>query len=573
MRFFFWVAAGAIGILVIGGIAFFTLGSGGTSQGLQITFSTPVRVLIGTPFEVKITVKNNSRNILRKAKLSLELPKEIAFVSDGVDRRIEARELGDLGVQGSTEGTFTIVAAAGENSIKEIKAVVSYLPTEGDSRFERNAVTNIEVGGSSIAMDLSMPQKVFGGEEFEVKLSYQNVSEGDVEDVRLRFEFPPTFQYKSASLEPAAGGASTWELGDLRQRSEGSIIIRGSLSGPEKTLYEFKGHLEKRLGGRTYAISEKSGQIEILESPLALSITANGSPYSLARRGANISYAIKYTNNTEVGLRDVIIKARIIGEMVDLQEIRSKGVFRSIDNTIIWTAANEPGLDVLLPNSTGEVSLSVGLRDTYPIERLSDKHFVVRLEAEIESPTVPPFVNAERTVGVAQLTTKVVGDFAFDQKAYFRDAASGILNKGPFPPKADNPTQFTVHWQVKNYSNDLRDLEVRAFLGGNVRFTGEVKSTNGILPSYNNRTQEIVWSVPDVPATKGILDAPLETIFQVELTPSTNQINTSPILVRSTEALAVDAFTGVALERKVDQVTTKLPDDSTVSSGEGAVIP
>ena len=60
-----------------------------------------------------------------------------------------------------------------------------------------------------------------------------------------------------------------------------------------------------------------------------------------------------------------------------------------------------------------------------------------------------------QTVGLADLETKVAGLVKIESKAYFRDADSGIANSGPWPPKANQATQYTVHWRITNYATDI----------------------------------------------------------------------------------------------------------------------
>jgi hypothetical protein len=192
----------------------------------------------------------------------------------------------------------------------------------------------------------------------------------------------------------------------------------------------------------------------------------------------------------------------------------------------------------------------------------------------VESPTVPPFIAAPRTVGVAKTETKVIGNFNFESKGYYNEPTAGIENTGPYPPKVNQPTQFTIHWIVKTYNTDVRDIEASSFLGGNVRFTGVIKTNaSTTMPEYNNRTQEISWHIPFAEAAGGILREPIEAVFQVEITPSTTQINSAPVLVNEIKARAIDDFTGTAFERKVRAVTTRVSDDTSLGNHDGRVVP
>ena len=203
---------------------------------------------------------------------------------------------------------------------------------------------------------------------------------------------------------------------------------------------------------------------------------------------------------------------------------------------------------------------------------MSDKNFTLKAKATIESPTVPSFVQATKTFSLASLETKVAGQVFIDTKAYFRDAASGIVNKGPFPPRINQPTQYTIHWLITNYATDIQNVTLKAFLGPNVKFTGVVKSSAGTsVPLYNDRTQEMTWTLAKVPATAGVISKPIEAIFQVSATPSSSDLGTFMPLVQETSLTAVDEFTNLELTGNDLPVTTQLPDDTTVISGQGIV--
>jgi hypothetical protein len=127
---------------------------------------------------------------------------------------------------------------------------------------------------------------------------------------------------------------------------------------------------------------------------------------------------------------------------------------------------------------------------------------------------------------------------------------------------------------LKNYATDAETVSVRAFLGPNVRFTGQSKTSvaGGTAPVYNERTQEVTWEIGKIPANRGILSPAYEAVFQIELTPSLDQAQTSPILIRESKLTYLDAFTGESLTGTDTDITTQLPDDRTVADEQKRVM-
>lgn len=541
-----------------------------TARGLDLQISAPAQTLLGVPFAVTINVSNSATNVLQDVQLSLTLPEGLVFLGQPQDKIVEFRNLGNLGAGSLVKEEFQVMAIADEDVVRRLEANVSFVPFAVASRFEKEATADIAMRGSGIALDLTAPPKVFSGEDFELNISYRNISDADFRNLKLRITYPPTFSFRSATIKPDFGN-NEWNLGDLRSGSEMAFTINGNVLGPAESFFEFTATIESEFLGQSYTISGKSLSIQIEPSPVNLDITVNRQVDYIAGLGENLEYVLIYTNNTNIGLRDVVIRAWPIGEMFDISTLSTSGFLRAADNAVVWNAANTPGLAVVPAGSSGQVSFKIKTKSSYPIRRLSDKNFVLKIRAEIESPTVPEFVAAERTLSMTSLESKVRGAAAIDAQAFFRDAASGILNRGPFPPKVGQPTQFTIHWKITNFSTDVSNVEVRSFLGGNVRFTGVVKSNINTTPTFNERTQEVLWLIDKIPATTGIITNPVEAIFQVEATPSSGDLNNLLTLLQRTELRAVDDFTGLEIFVTDSSLLSDLPDDPTTTPQQGVV--
>ena len=541
-------------------------------KGLNIDLIVPAEINVGIPFNLEVDISNDSKNILKEAQLMIELPEDMVFLGSSPDKTVDSKNLGNLGVGSLTQESYRLLSLAGENTIKEIKATVTYLPAALGSRFEKSSAVTFSVLESSLTLDMSLPQKVFSGEEFEVTVSYKNNTGQDLNNLKLKAVYPPAFTFRAAALRPDFGNNS-WDLGDLRSNSEGELVIKGELTGPDDAFFEFGAALEADFLGQSYAVAEKLATIAIEPSPLSLQISLNNNPEFIAHLNNELNYTINFVNNTDVGLRDVVIKAKLIGAMFDLLTLNTSAYLSTVNNTLIWNTSNTPSLALLAPGASGSVTFKLRVKNDYSITRLSDKNFTLKVEVEIESPTVPYFVAAQKTVSLAFLETKVGGKIGVEARAFFRDAPSGILNRGPWPMKSGQATQFTIHWLISNASTDVKNIEVKAFLGGNVRFTGTVKGNSASMPTYNERTQEVTWIIPSVSAGKGIINPPLEAIFQVEATPSINQVGSQMTLIQRTDARAEDDFTGETLTAEDAEITTARLDDPTVTGEQGTVTP
>lgn len=566
-----WIIGG-IGVLVfilasIGGYYFY---QAFTAKGVAIGIENEKEIFLGVPTTVTVTYANNGQSILSDANISLNLPEGISFVNASPDQRVETKNVGDLGVGSAAKEEFQVVALQDPNKVKSVSASIDYVASKLGSRFQRDASSELTVNEPAIRVDLSAPGKVLSGEEFQLTLAYENISKYDFVGVEVRLEYPPTFNFAKSSVPPTEGNY-LWHFGELRAGSKGELIIKGSALGKADSFFEMKSELSAALAGRRYAINGKSARLSISPSSLPLEITVNNQTDYIASPGEQLAYTISYQNNKNINFSDVVLRAKLVGDMYNLQTVSSNGFFSSVNNTLTWNAANTPGFAILRSGESGKVTFTVAAKSDYPIKRLNDKNFTLKVNAQIESPTVETNVAAQKTVSLADIESKVKGRIAADARALFRDADSGIINKGPIPPRVNMVTNYTVHWKITNFSNDAESVQMSAHLESGVIFTGKVKSTIVSVPVYNDRTQEVTWNIDKIVATKGVISDPVEATFQIAATPSVGNINQYMPLVSQAELHARDSFTGIDLISVTAPLTTYLLYDTTLTPQQGIV--
>ncbi|MDO8442929.1 MAG: hypothetical protein Q7S81_01570 [bacterium] len=575
-NFFKFVIIGLV--LIIGLSVIYILN--GNNQSLDVGLSGPDEVMAGVPFDLKVEFSNQIDSVLKNVSIIVALPDGAVFAGSGEEKLVDSKDLGDLGQGSLVSENYKIIflsaqggSVSGGKGIGEklkIKTLVSY--SSGSSKYEKETEKEVKILDSGVSVEIKAPEEVFSGEEFDVSVNYKNISEVDFSGLELVLEYPANFTFISSDSK-ADSGNNVWELGDLRKGSEGSFTVKGSVAGPENSPVIFKADLNFSLNNQKYRIDLKDVNSVISPSPLSLLILLNDKQDYVTRLNDDLKYNIGYINNTDVPLREAVVRVQILGELFDLESLDTKAVFRKTDNTLTWNSSNTPELNYIAPRSAGFVSFSIKTKTNYPVRRLGDKDFILSVKAEIESPTVPEFLNASRTYNISKMETKVAGDLALSAGAFFRDAEAGILNKGTLPLKVNQPINFTIHWILKSFATDFNGIEVRAPLKEGVKFTGVAKSNFGNAPVLDEKTNEMVWTLEKLPANKGFVDDPVEVIFQIEATPSSSQIANYMPLLGETIVRSTDTFSSVQKEIRLAQITTALPDDITVGQQGGVVQP
>ncbi|MGD1003658.1 MAG: hypothetical protein ABR884_03745, partial [Minisyncoccia bacterium] len=190
-------------------------------------------------------------------------------------------------------------------------------------------------------------------------------------------------------------------------------------------------------------------------------------------------------------------------------------------------------------------------------------------------PTVIPNAAGTNTTSVTALTSKVGGEITLAANGYYKEASSSIVNTGPYPPAVNQPTEYTIHWDIANYATDATSVTVSAYLQSGTTFIGAATSTglaSTSLPTYNAGTGEVTWTTPFIPATTGVIGPPVTAIFQVRNTPAVNQVRQTVTLMGPTTLTATDVYTGAAVTVTAPAITTQLPNDPYANGQTGTVV-
>lgn len=566
----FFIAAGALVFLVlVVGTVLFIFRYNGSSKGVALDVYGLDEVYRGVPFEMTVQVSNDIDTFLKDARILINLTPGIISLDNLNNRSMVMDSMGDIGGGSLTKKTFRFLSVGDSRSVQKITVQLSYA-SGGKARFEVKKVKDITIGESGISLEIQKPEQLLSGSKFEMQIDYKNVSNFDFPDVSLEAKYPSEFKFVSASLTPTSLN-NYWRLGELKSKSKGGIQIKGELTGSDQTTVSIPVVIYVNFLGQQYQLDERLVSLTVAPSPIYLQALVNGQSDYVSKIGDNLRYTIRYENKSGIGLADVVIKANVMGELFDFTTLQTKGSFDSLANQIIWNAARVPELRLLEPGASGEVSFAVKLVPFFSPKRAGDKNFILKVDAKIDSPSVPYYLSADKTSAATRLDTKVSGLVAVDAQAFYRDAVSGMVNAGKLPPRVNQPTQYTIHWILRNYITDVQGVEIKSFLEPGVRMTGMVKSNIETVPLFNERTQEVVWKIDKIVATRGVLSDPIEAIFQIEAVPNVTQIGREQPLLGRTTVKVTDGFTNIKLTSADESLTTYLPDDKTVGREEGRV--
>jgi len=405
-------------------------------------------------------------------------------------------------------------------------------------------------------------------------IEYENKTEKDFSDLRIEIEYSNDFEFKESNPEPVENN-NIWEIEKLISKEKGIIDLMGVLQGQEMENKILKATIGKMENGKFIQYSQSEFITQISQSPILLNLKAkNTEEDCIINSGREINYEIEFKNNTDVALKELILKTYLDGKAFDFETIKlnKKGFFDSRDNSIIWSGADIPELNLLEPNQSGKTEFSIKLRESIPIFDSNDKNFTVTALADIETLTIPAKFSVSELRFTKKLVCKVNSTLDLITEVFYYEPRQGIINIGPIPPMVDQLTNYTVHWKIANTTSDVENARVFTVLPQGIEWSNfylNDKSNTNV--TYNERTKEIVWEIPYISSGTGVFKAWHELVFQIGLRPSINQIGASPVLINSSSIEAKDTFTNNILRDFTPAVNTNLPDDPNISSTDGKV--
>lgn len=541
--------------------------------GLEIT--APGEISSGKEIEFSVNYQNDNRLALEDAKLVIDYPQG-AYSLEGNELTRETIELDSILPETKGVKNFKIRLAGEKGNVRTLTIKLNYRPENTSSRFENFTSFKMNITAALVGIYLAAPQKAISGEEISYNLDYINNSDQDFSDLKIELDYPLGFTLKATDPEPTEEN-NIWQLERLNQDERGTIRISGILEGTEEENKTLKASIGKAENGRFLKYSQTNSITQIASSPLLISLFLNNKEKEeeiSISSGEKLNYKIEFKNNADVALSQLSLKAYFQGELLDFKtlKLRERGFFDSLNNIIIWGAAGIDSLALLPPGQSGEVGFSLSLKEDFSIENFDDKNFQISVRVELETFNVPPQFNLEKLKIEKILFSKINTQIVLQTKGYYNETSSNIKNSGPIPPKANQTTTYTIHWQITNASNDLTDIEVTAVLPAGIKWQDAYTIPEDTELEYNGRTKEMVWKIDKLPAATGFLIPVYEAVFQIALTPSITQIGTTPVLIDESSLKGTDVFTEELLESFSSAIPAYLPDDLTVGRKDGMVV-
>ncbi len=557
--------------VVVAGVLFTTGQNTISPDNIEINVDGPVAVKGGEEAVFKITLVNKNGVPLESSNLQINYPPGTRSSTDlAQELSRERKHLGTIEPGEIINETARAVLFGAENSKQDIRIALEYRTAGSNAIFEKEKIVTVTLTSSPIGVVVDVPEAVSVGQDITAKVTITSNSTKVLEGMYLLVTVPGGFVLKST--EPAPKSGLLWQLGDIAPGTSRSFVIRGTVGGALNETSGFSATV-----GSLNKITQKTIEVpygtafeafQIQKSAVELSVAINGTTDTtvIANPGDRMRADLTWVNNLSVSVRNAELKVKLSGPMLNQAKVSTaNGFYNSADNTITFRPQDIPELALLDPGEEAHTNFTFTLQERDYIESRGLVNPTLDMEATLTgerasdvSAVDPVSSRLVRTIKVNS-TVGLISDMSY--------SAGPFRNTGPMPPKVGQETTYTVFWRIYSLSSGLRNARVVAILPTYVKWLG-VKSPSGEQLSYNPLTGEVTWNAGNVGEKAGYAEAPRTVYFQVAMTPSLSQKDSSPNLLEESKFSATDLFTGFLHQGDADAVTTSSFDTSGVRAGD-----
>ncbi|MFH1867003.1 MAG: hypothetical protein ABIJ81_02880 [Patescibacteria group bacterium] len=479
---------------------------------------------------------------------------------------IAAREMGELKITGQ------LVGEVGE--LQEFSAVFTYEPANFRAQFAKTIFTSTELVASVLNLELDAPPQLPQDQDLSLKVTYNNTSTNALANLALKLSGPSGFELELPSLEAVPSEHNLWRLPPLEAKSDNELSLVGrfttAASAGEQDFAVAIGIVNEE---NNFTIQEeKQITVTLIESHLTLTLTANQVALkSYADWGEQIDFELRFANEGEVTLSNVVLTAKLDTKLLDWTTWQADTIAKVDDEkgTAIWTKKELPSLSTLAPGVKGNIHFRLSLVSVQPNGTLAPHSFGSKVEATAGQriSTSIQNITAESNTIVTKVNTQLLLQ---TEGRYYTDQLVKI-GSGPLPPRVGETTTYVLFWRLSNTLNEAISIEVTTTLPQDVTWTGQTTVSAGQPVTYNPNTREVRWTLNRLPPGAGFKFTKPEASFEVAITPSAQDADKILVLIKTTTVTARDAFSGADLIATAKLVTTEL-DNDLGAQGKGVVV-
>src|SRR3989344_2130734 len=545
-----------------------------SADNIDITVSGPVSIPGGAPVSCDIQVSNKNNVSLELADLSVEFPAGAVEALDTTRELKTYRELiGNIPAGGSATKTVKAVMFGEENVQKQILVTVTYKIKGSTSLFSKKKSYDVLISSSPLSMTVSAFKEITSGQEIDITVKIESHSGEILKNVLLKVSYPFGFTFISSNPKPFKSN-DTWKIGDIPAGASRTITIHGKIAGEDGDIRVFRlttgaqSPRDPAIIATEYMSVQQDITIQKPFISLGVGIDNDTSVGDfIGRFNQSSRVEISWFNNIPTAVSHGEIVVRLSGTAYDKASVRpDRGIFRSATNEIVWNQQTNTELASMGAGESGRVSFSLIPRDTGTASRpIVDP--VVTIEASVSGSRTQESSVPETLASAVSRIIKVSSNVALTGRMV--RSIGPFANTGPIPPRAEQPTTYTVIWTVDNTSSSVANAKVAATLAPGVKWLGASPTEEKV--TFEANTGTVTWDIGSVNTYTFNSSRRREAFFQISVMPSVSDVGQPLTLVNQAILTATDTFTGEGLQSIQEYLTTRFGTDPIYKNGDEIV--
>ena len=566
---FFYFGLGFAGLaLLFAVITFFTGGNTVSNNNIDINILGNSFTAGGEELPLQVEIVNKNPTGLELADLFVEYDKG-GDASSGAGHVRTLNSLGSIGAGKTLAKNIFVTLYGEEASVKNVDFTLQYRIHGSNAIFVKKQSFPVTISSAPVILSVSAPASVSPNQPLTFTIKTKSNSKNTLSSMLLRVEYPSGFKFEKASQNPSAFN-NVWDLGDLAAGAEREITVTGTVygqDGEDRAFHIYTGAVsatDKTKIGVTY--NSMLHMVSLVKPFISARLAINGSTNDQVPvpSSGTVHVTINWANNLPTRVTDAQITVALSGNALNANSIiAQRGFYDSSKQSIVWNKTTDPDLATIEPSDSGVEDFSFSVNPLWSAGQSLVKP-QVKFSVSIKGKQPDVGGNVSEVSNFEEKTAIVSSDLGFSANAFY--TSGPFSNTGPIPPQANQPTTYTITWTATNSANALSDGLALATLPSYVDFVG-TKSPQSEALEYDATTRTIRWKIGSIAAGAGIGGQGRSVSFQVRLTPSTSQINSTPKLVLDTTVTARDTFTSELLSVNKAPVSTRLDNDSGFPAG------
>jgi hypothetical protein len=549
-KIYFWAILA--GIIIIGTLAYFAFRK--TPQTAPKEANVAINVVVADTVQsggetvYQISLQNNDSQKLVNVKLELAYPDGVSYISstpvqpDNLSGSLFS--IADLSPGITVLELVNAKFTGNVNDQKTLDLKLHYSYSNFNSEFIKEQTSTVRLVASDVTVQLQGPDTTSNAQLVLYTLNYQNNSQNDIQNARIKMDYPDGFNFASASPAPDLG-SDTWNVGTLAKGGSGQITIQGTFAsanpGESKTITaEF---LILGTDGNYFTQNSATYTTSIASLPLLITQALqqnNADSNNVVNPGDGLNFTVTYQNNAATAATGVNVEVDLNSKVLDPASITAQGA-QINNNTIIWNAAGVPALASLLPNQSGQLSFRAKVNS--PATKDASTNLTVVSSIKIKS-------NEYTTAFPGnQLTLKVSSPSAINTALTY---VSGQL-----PPQVGKSTTYQVSISLTNSSNTFSNGILSAAVPGGGFAASSVKSAEAQNTQFDPSTGLLDWNFGNLPANTGRFTSPRVLTFNVTINPSSSDAGQRVTIIKGISFTATDLFTNQPVNDTAQDISTQ----------------